>query len=165
VLPASCAGSGGYGIDFDSQATGPTLTVARMGTGRYLVTTPGFETGRATVRQVQTPQDDWSCEAALAAPIHMGSEGVVFWVTPDLASRIGHTPVTISKNKWRDGGAGDFFRSNGTLMHVYETPIRDGAVTVGALAVFHDAGYIESRQMAVWRHALTGLAACGTSSR
>ncbi|HTA21121.1 MAG TPA: hypothetical protein VK989_17640 [Polyangia bacterium] len=86
VFPASCARSGGFGFDLTPQPTGPTVTVARMGAGRYLVATPGIETGTATVRQVQAPEDDWSCEAALAAPVHVGSEEVVLWVTADRAS-------------------------------------------------------------------------------
>src|SRR5258708_29059681 len=86
------------------------------------------------------------------------AEGQTLAATSQLSARIGHLPSPVSKNKWREGGTGDFFRANGTLMHVYELPIRVGPSTLGALAIFHDAGYIESRQVAVWRDALTGLA-------
>jgi hypothetical protein len=96
VFPASCASSGGSGVNFPPQPTGPMVTVARMSPGRYLVTTPELETGTATVRQVQTPQDDWSCAAALAAPIPVGSEEVVLWVTPDPAS----SGATLSDLTW-----------------------------------------------------------------
>jgi hypothetical protein len=96
VFPASCASSGGAGLNFDPQPTGPTVTVARMSAGRYLVATPDLETGTATVRQAQTAQDDWSCEAALGAPILMGSEEVVLWVTADRAS----VPSKLSDLTW-----------------------------------------------------------------
>jgi hypothetical protein len=86
VFPASCTSSGGYGLNFDPQPMGATVTVARMSAGRYLVTTPEGETGTATVRQVQTPQSDWSCEGALAAPVQVGSNEVVLWVTADRAA-------------------------------------------------------------------------------
>ncbi|MDB4979608.1 MAG: hypothetical protein JWM82_360 [Myxococcales bacterium] len=90
VYPASCASSGGFGLTTTPFPTGPTLTVARMSAGRYLVTTPELETGTATVRQIQTPQSDWSCAAAAAAPIHVGSKEVVLWVTADRA-KVGST--------------------------------------------------------------------------
>jgi hypothetical protein len=86
VFPASCASSGGYGLSFDPQPTGPTVTIARMGAGRYLVTSPEPEIGAATVRQVQIPRSDWSCAAALATPVQVGSKEVVLWVTADRAS-------------------------------------------------------------------------------
>ncbi len=83
-------------------------------------------------------------------------------VTPDLPARIGRPAEPVARNHWSQGGIGEFFRANGisnhTLIHVYELPIREGSATIGALAIYHDAGYIESRQAAVWRHALTGLA-------
>jgi hypothetical protein len=96
VFPASCASSGGFGITFDPQPTGPTKTVARMSAGRYLVATADLESVTATVRQVQTAQDDWSCEAALAAPVHVGSEEVVLWVTADRAL----VPKKLSDISW-----------------------------------------------------------------
>jgi trehalose-6-phosphate synthase len=84
--------------------------------------------------------------------------GQTLAVTADLAERIGHTPTPVERSGWRQDGIGEFFRAGGTLMHVYELPIREGATVIGALAIFHNAGYIESRQAAVWHHALTGLA-------
>ena len=58
---------------------------------------------------------------------------------------------------WR-GGRGEFFRVNGKLMHVYEVPVKSGDTSIGGLAIFHDADYIDTRRAALWWHALTGVA-------
>src|SRR5579885_3390565 len=51
-----------------------------------------------------------------------------------------------------------FFRSRGQLMHVYALPVVVNGAPAGTLALFHDAAYIEARQRALWKNALTGLA-------
>jgi hypothetical protein len=62
-------------------------TVARIGAGRFgVVAWPGAANLPVTVRRTQRPQSDWSCQAALAAPVVVGSEDVALWVTPDAAS-------------------------------------------------------------------------------
>jgi trehalose 6-phosphate synthase len=40
---------------------------------------------------------------------------------------------------------------------VYELPLVSGDVMLGAVAIFQDATFIESREAAMWRHALAGL--------
>jgi hypothetical protein len=86
VFPSLCENSGALRLATLPDSSGPTRTIARMTAGRYGVVTGASETRTATVRQTQTPQDDWSCEAALAAPIHVGAEEVALWVTADRAS-------------------------------------------------------------------------------
>ncbi|HEX4405069.1 MAG TPA: hypothetical protein VH560_09595 [Polyangia bacterium] len=96
VFPVSCASADGFGGNMDPEPTGPTMTVARMSAGHYLVTTPELEAGTATVRQAQAPQDDWSCEAALVAPIHAGATEIILWVTADRAL----VPASLSDLTW-----------------------------------------------------------------
>jgi hypothetical protein len=96
LFPSSCGSSGGFGGESFPDPSGPTRTIARMTAGRYAVTTAGIETGTATVRQTQTPQEDWTCEAALAAPVHVGSEEVELWVTADRTS----IPSKLSDMTW-----------------------------------------------------------------
>ena len=102
--------------------------------------------------------DQFQNHERLAGIAVYGTDGQPLAVTADLAARIGHQPAPIAESHWHDGGVGEFFRTKDTFMHVYEVPIRDGASVIGGLAIFHDAGYIESRQAALWWHALTGLA-------
>src|SRR5579883_2649022 len=67
-----------------------------------------------------------------------------------LAARLGESPHAYLHSR--------FFRSHGQLMHVYALPIAVNGAPAGTLAIFHDAAYIESRQRALWKNALTGLA-------
>lgn len=72
-------------------------------------------------------------------------------VSSDLAARLGGPPHVFHAKP--QSGGGEFFRARGELMHVYELAVSDGT-----LAIFHDAGYIVSRERALWKNALTGLA-------
>ena len=85
------------------------------------------------------------------------AQGQPVAMTSDLAERLGRSPSPIAREKWTSGGFGEFFRVRGRLMHLYELPIVSGDSIAGALAIFDDADYIESRQAALWKHALTGL--------
>jgi trehalose 6-phosphate synthase len=78
--------------------------------------------------------------------------------TFDLAAKLSHAPAPLARSHWPAGGSGEFFRVNGKLFYGYELPIRSEGSVLGAIGVFEDAGYIQSRQAALWKHALTGLA-------
>ena len=86
------------------------------------------------------------------------AQGEPLAVSSDLAARLGRSARPFAREKWPHGGSGEFFRARGHLMHVYELPIRSDSATEGALAIFHDAAYIEARELALWKNALTGLA-------
>jgi len=110
------------------------------------------------VPSLQWLVDQFQNHQRLAGVAVYNDQGQTLATTADLSARLGHAPVPVAKDHWNQGGIGEFFRADSALMHVYELPIRNGASVIGALAIFHDARYIESRQAAVWHHALTGLA-------
>lgn len=111
-----------------------------------------------SVPSLQWLVDQFQNHQRLAGVVVYNEQGQALATTADLSARLGHAPMPMAREHWKQGGIGEFFRANSALMHVYELPIRDGASMIGALAIFHDARYIESRQAAVWQHALTGLA-------
>jgi len=111
-----------------------------------------------SIPSLQWLVDQFQNHQRLAGVVVYNEQGQTLASTGDLATRLGHAPMPVAKNHWTQGGLGEFFRSNSVLMHVYELPIYDGPSMIGALAVFHDARYIELRQAAVWKQALTGLA-------
>jgi trehalose 6-phosphate synthase len=45
----------------------------------------------------------------------------------------------------------EFFRQGSVLMHVYALPLRREGAVAGALALFHNAGYIEAQSGRLWR--------------
>jgi hypothetical protein len=86
IYPASCVNavdSLAYVIPAASVAN----TVARVGAGRFgVLAWPGADGATVTVRGTQQPQSDWSCAAAMKAPVVVGAGDVALWVTPDMAS-------------------------------------------------------------------------------
>ena len=89
----------------------------------------------------------------LAGVAIYNSEGKPIAVSSNLPARLGGEPHLFLHGKSPAGGQGRFFRARRQLMHVFELAIPDGT-----LAIFHDAAYIESRELAILKSALTGLA-------
>lgn len=84
-------------------------------------------------------------------------DGKPLATTADLAKRLGGPAKPVTRSRWPEGGSSEFFRVHGELVHVSEIPIHSGTSAMGALAIFHDAGYIAAREATLWRHALTGV--------
>ncbi|MEA2697814.1 MAG: hypothetical protein QOI66_2085, partial [Myxococcales bacterium] len=84
AYPASCTNA----LDAprsEGSSGGPALTVARVSAGHYRVATiPGTDGSILTGHRTQRPMHDWSCQAALAAPIKAGSRPLALWMTADL---------------------------------------------------------------------------------
>ena len=106
---------------------------------------------QALIARFQTQQD-------LAGIAVYDAQGEPVAQTSGLVDRLGHSPMPVERARWSAGGSGEFFHAQGRFLNVYELPLVSGDVTLGALAIFQDATYIESRQAAMWRHALTGVA-------
>ena len=94
----------------------------------------------------------------LAGVVVYDGQGQMLAETPDLTVRLGKQPSPMTPGAMSGNGAGQFFRINGKLMHVYELPVRFAGIVIGELAIYHDANYIQLREAALWRHVLAGLA-------
>jgi alpha,alpha-trehalose-phosphate synthase [UDP-forming] len=73
------------------------------------------------------------------------------FVTPSLASRLGVQPPALDPSVFSGNGWSHFFGSGQAAAHLYAVPIRVDGSIVGALAVFHDASYIEAQNTRLWR--------------
>jgi trehalose-6-phosphate synthase len=51
-------------------------------------------------------------------------------------------------------GVGEFLNLNGKPVHAFFLPLRSRSGVIGALAIFHDAGYIEAQSETIWRETL-----------
>jgi alpha,alpha-trehalose-phosphate synthase [UDP-forming] len=78
-------------------------------------------------------------------------QGRPILVTPSLATRLGIEPPPIDQRVFEGRGWGHFFGSGRSSAHVYAVPIRADGSIVGALAVFHDASYIDDQNTKLWR--------------
>jgi alpha,alpha-trehalose-phosphate synthase [UDP-forming] len=78
-------------------------------------------------------------------------QGQPILVTPNLATRLGMEAPPIDRRVFEGSGWGHFFGSGRNSAHVYAVPIRADGSIVGALAVFHDASYIEDQNTKLWR--------------
>jgi trehalose-6-phosphate synthase len=75
-----------------------------------------------------------------------------------LAVLLGRTPPSVFQAVRKGWTSGEFLSAEGQPIHVAAVPLRSGVTMVGALAIVHDAAYIDTRTAALWRRALLGLA-------
>jgi len=83
------------------------------------------------------------------------SDGRPIFTTPKLAGRLGAEPPALDKRVFEGAGWGRFFGADPNEAHVYAVPIHSEAQVVGALAVFHDASYINAQNSELWRDTFT----------
>jgi alpha,alpha-trehalose-phosphate synthase [UDP-forming] len=76
-------------------------------------------------------------------------------ISSGLTSILAVTPAAVSHAVRTGEGTGMFVSLGGQPMHVFALPLKTGSGTVGAIVVFHRAGFIGAP---AWRHAFTGVA-------
>ncbi|HEV2177338.1 MAG TPA: trehalose-6-phosphate synthase [Terriglobia bacterium] len=81
--------------------------------------------------------------------------GRLMITTPRLDALVGAASGLVSQALAQGSGRGDFVKSGGNDLHIYVMPLRaDSGAVVGALALFHDADYIEAASAGIWKEAL-----------
>jgi trehalose-6-phosphate synthase len=75
-----------------------------------------------------------------------------------LAVLLGQTPPSVWQAVRKGWAGGEFLNAAGQPIHVAVVPLRGGGSIAGALAIVHDAQYIDTRTDALWRRALLGVA-------
>ena len=108
-------------------------------------------------RELQQLVDRFQNHERLVGIAVYGMDGKPLAITSNLASRLAHDPPQVQFGR-RTSGYSEFFASGGSSMHVFDLPVKLGATIIGTLAIFHDASYIHARELALWRHALMGVA-------
>ena len=79
-------------------------------------------------------------------------------ITANLSERLPHLPEVVDHAAKQGTAGGEYFKSATDLMHVFALPLNGDAGTLGALAVFHDAAYIEAQSADTLRRALASVA-------
>ncbi len=71
-------------------------------------------------------------------------------MTSNLAARLGSQPPPLNQTVFRGNGWGDLFKAGQNKIHVYAVPVHGPDQTIWALAVFHDASYIDAQNTKIW---------------
>jgi trehalose-6-phosphate synthase len=89
-------------------------------------------------------------------------EGALVAITPDLRATLTQSPAPVAQaivaraitDRHEEG---EFARINGQALHILAAPIHHDDQIVGGLAVVHDARYIRSQILLVWRRSFLGV--------
>lgn len=77
--------------------------------------------------------------------------GAIIAVTSSLADTLAATPASVTQTLAQGHEENAFVRLGGLRTHVLALPVRQQTDVVGAVAVIHDANYIRTRILLVWR--------------
>jgi trehalose-6-phosphate synthase len=80
-----------------------------------------------------------------------GRGGELLAVTPELASTLATVPSVMSQALRENHGASAFQRVRDASLHIYALPLHQHDEIIGGLAIVHDAGYIRSESLHIWR--------------
>jgi trehalose 6-phosphate synthase len=85
-------------------------------------------------------------------------EGSPLATTNGLALLLEHNPPAVASAIKKGWAHAEFLNSPGGRLHIVAVPLRKAGGVDGALAIVHDASYIDSRTAALWSRALIGVA-------
>jgi uncharacterized membrane protein affecting hemolysin expression len=71
--------------------------------------------------------------------------------TSGLVNRLGKRPDAVGKSITQRQGVGEFFTFGQTPMHVFAVPLERDGSAAGAVAIFHNASYINAQSAQLWR--------------
>jgi trehalose-6-phosphate synthase/uncharacterized membrane protein affecting hemolysin expression len=87
----------------------------------------------------------------LAGVVVYDEHGTTLAITSGLSGRLATLPDAIAQAIAQNSSHGEFLTLGQTYMHLYVLPLHQEETVVGALAIFHDASYIEAQSGRIWR--------------
>ena len=109
----------------------------------------------ASFGDLQSFEDRFQNHERLAGIAVYDAAGTAVAVTHGLESRLAATPDAVQRALQSGSDNDEFLLAMRNPLHVFSMPVRDGGRTLGAIAVFHNVGFIEAL---VWRRALVSVA-------
>src|SRR5580704_3098258 len=85
--------------------------------------------------------------------------GALIAITPDLRNTLTENPAPVAQAVSAGHEESAFLRIGGQPLQILAAPIHHDDQIVGGLAVVHDAGYIRSQILLVWRRSFLGVLA------
>ena len=113
---------------------------------------PALEKGSRD--QLRRIVERFSNREQLAGVIVYNKNGEVLAESSNLQRRFDPPPVPLDRVMASGAGLSEFLNLNSEPMHAYYIPLHDGNSATGVLAIFHDAGYIETQSARMWRASL-----------
>ncbi|MFY9528602.1 MAG: trehalose-6-phosphate synthase [Candidatus Acidiferrales bacterium] len=104
--------------------------------------------------QLQRIVERFGNRQRLAGVAIYNDKGEILAESSNLILRFDPPPVSMAHITGHDQGFAEFQSLGGTTMHVYYLPLYRESKMVGALAIFHDASYIEAQSARIWRETL-----------
>ncbi|MBZ5514242.1 MAG: trehalose-6-phosphate synthase [Acidobacteriia bacterium] len=107
--------------------------------------------GKRSTKELQRIVERFGHRERLAGIAVYASDGGLLAMTSGLDDRLARPPDAVRQALTRDAGRQVFFPLDTDLLHVYALPLHDATSTVGVLAIFHNAGYIDAQTARLWR--------------
>jgi uncharacterized membrane protein affecting hemolysin expression len=109
---------------------------------------------RVQQKRLQQMVEHFGNRERLAGVAVYDDRGKPLAISSRLTQYFARDPASANRAVRQDQQGGDFSRVGGTTMHVFVMPLRGETGLTGALAIFHDASYIEAGSLEIWRHAV-----------
>jgi trehalose-6-phosphate synthase len=113
---------------------------------------PALEKGSRD--QLRRIAERFSNREQLAGVVIYNKSGEVLAESTNLQRKFDPPPVPLQRVLASGAGLSEFLNLNSEPMHAYYIPLHDGSSVTGVLAIFHDAGYIETQSARMWRASL-----------
>jgi trehalose 6-phosphate synthase len=105
-------------------------------------------------KQLQQIVDRFDGRERLAGVAVYDNQGRPLALTSKLSKELAPNPAAVKRAIEENRGFGDFVRLGQVTLHVYVVPLHQEASVTGALAIVHDASYIEAQSLEIWRQAV-----------
>src|SRR5260370_24462818 len=109
---------------------------------------------RNSYRELQRMLDRFGNHEHLAGIVVYDAQNRPLAMTSNLAARLKEPPAPVERTIQLGSSNGEFSTLAGEPVHIIALPIRVDSIVLGALAILHDAGYIETRSAAMLQRRL-----------
>ncbi len=106
---------------------------------------------RRARKELQVLVDRFGNRERLAGVVVYDERNRAIVMTSGLADRFAKPPEAVLSAMAQDKGVGDYLTLDKTPMHVFAVPLNGDGKVAGALAIFHNAGFIDVQGAHLWR--------------
>lgn len=106
---------------------------------------------KGSKKDLQRIVERFGSRERLAGIAVYATDGSALAVSSGLDRRLVKPPTAVLQAQVRDAGREAFFPLGSSLLHVYALPLHGATSTVGTLAIYHEANYIDAQTARLWR--------------